>query len=167
MTLDFLRATVTGDRARATTLLGAALPEDWPDDAPVALWANRSQDEAALPWLARAVILRDTGEMIGHAGCHLPPGAPSTEAWAPGGVEIGYTILEAYRRRGYASEAVMGLVDWAASEGVTAVMATTAVGNVASQAVLGRCGFTRVGEIEGDEDGPEYVWVRQAPPDSR
>lgn len=160
---DFLRATMEGDRGRAASALGASIPDDWPDDAPVELWEIREREGLAETWGACAVILRETNEMIGHAGYHLPPGNEDIDRWARGAVEIGYTIFKAHRRRGYASEAVWGLVDWARTQGVNAVLATTAQDNVASRTVLERCGFTHQGQINGDE-GLEDVWLHESTP---
>jgi RimJ/RimL family protein N-acetyltransferase len=161
MTLQFLRATLEGDRPGAAEALHATVPEDWPDDAPVQLWEFRAREGIAETWGACAVILRATGEMVGHAGFHLPPGNAEIDRWAPGGVEIGYTIFQAHRRRGYAREATLGLVEWASTQGVHAVLATTAVDNEASRGVLLACGFQHRGQVEGDE-GTEDVWVREA-----
>jgi len=108
------------------------------------------------------IVLREANEMIGHAGFHLPPGDPVIGRWAPGGVEIGYTVFEAHRRRGYATEAVRGLLDFALARGVRNVMATTALTNYASVAVLRRCGFRHAGRIDADGE-TEDVWVRRAP----
>ena len=138
--------------------LGSPLPPDWPGDAPVEVWTQRAHDPAGLQWSARAVILRETGAMIGHAGFHLPPGADEIAEWAPGGVEIGYTVFEAYRRRGYAAEATRGLVDFARENGVPSVLATTTVGNIASRGVLQSCGFERVDQVLED-DIVEDVWI--------
>jgi [ribosomal protein S5]-alanine N-acetyltransferase len=163
MPLDFLRATIEGDRMRAAAALGATIPEDWPGDAPVELWEIREREGVAQIWGACAVILRETSEMIGHAGYHLPPGNEDIDRWAPGAVEIGYTIFEAHRRLGYASEAVRALVDWARTQGVNAVLATTAEDNLASRTVLQRSGFTHRGQIDGDE-GIEDVWLHESIP---
>lgn len=165
MPLDFLRATIEGDRPRAASALGAAIPGDWPGDAPVELWELRAREGVAETWGAYVVILRDTGEMIGHAGFHLPPGNEDIDRWAPGAVEIGYTIFEAHRRLGYASEAVRALVDWARTQGVNAVLATTAQDNLGSRTVLQRSGFIHRGQIDGGE-GIEDVWLHDSNPGS-
>ncbi len=77
-------------------------------------------------------------------------GAPD----ADGRVEIGYGIDEAYRRKGYASEAVAAVTAWALAEpDIQCVCAQTLADNAASQGVLRRNGFVRNGF--GDE-GPMF-----------
>jgi len=162
LTAALLEASLTTDRTLMSRLLGATVPDDWPGDAPIRLWLHRVRDESALPWLARAIVLRETGEMVRHAGFHLPPGDPVVSRWAPGGVEIGYTVFEAHRRRGFASEAVRGLLQFAIERDVRNVLATTAESNVASVGVLRTCGFRHAGRIHDDE-GSEDAWVWRAP----
>lgn len=77
-------------------------------------------------------------------------GAPD----AGGTVEIGYGIDKAYRRRGYATEAVGGIVSWAlAQDGVRYITAQTGPDNTISQKVLLENGFLRDGY---GEEGPLY-----------
>ena len=72
-----------------------------------------------------------------------------------GAVEIGYGVLEAYRGRGIATEAVRAAVAWAlAQPGVTAVEAETEPGNAASQRVLAKCGFLPTGKTGAE--GPRF-----------
>jgi RimJ/RimL family protein N-acetyltransferase len=111
--------------------------------------------------------------MVGHAGFHLPPrplaaalSDPSFEgdaAPATGGVvEIGYTILPADRRRGYAVEAVGALVTWALeADDVSTVLASVATDNEASHAVLRRVGgFRPIGTCRDDDGTLEVVYRR-------
>ena len=60
--------------------------------------------------------------------------------------ELGYWIAAGYRRRGFASELARALLDRAFSTGaVQLVEAWARTGNIASQRVLRRAGFRRVG----------------------
>lgn len=73
-----------------------------------------------------------------------------------GAAEIGYGIEEEQQGRGYATEAVKALVDWAFRQpGVTRVEAEAEEDNAASLRVLEKCGFARNG-IMGEE-GPRFV----------
>lgn len=66
-----------------------------------------------------------------------------------GDVEIGYSVLPAYRGHRYASEAVVALVAWALEQPrVSSVEAACAHDNTPSIRVLERAGFTRVSEHE-------------------
>ena len=76
-----------------------------------------------------------------------------------GSTEIGYGILEEYRNKGYASEAVDTAVRWALSRpDVTRMEAETEPYNRASQRVLEKCGFVPSGVM--GEEGPRFVRTR-------
>ena len=66
----------------------------------------------------------------------------------PNGIaEIGYGISEKYRNNGYAAEAVKAVSEWALTRPeVNALESETDPDNKASQRVLEKCGFVRVGE---------------------
>ena len=54
-----------------------------------------------------------------------------------GAIEIGYGIFEGFRSRGYMTEAVAGMVDWAKHQpGVKTMIAETAITNQASLKIL-------------------------------
>ena len=73
-----------------------------------------------------------------------------------GSAEIGYGIAEDYQGRGYATEALSALVDWALKQpNVTCVMAETEPSNIASQKVLSKTGFMPTGET--GEEGPLFI----------
>ncbi|GAB4037318.1 GNAT family N-acetyltransferase [Spirosoma jeollabukense] len=66
-----------------------------------------------------------------------------------GAVEIGYGTYPALRRKGYMSEMVAGLVQWAGQQpDVLRVVADTETENVASQKVLEKNKFTLFDRIE-------------------
>ena len=70
--------------------------------------------------------------------------------------EIGYGILEEYRRQGYATEAVGAACRWAFQHAeVKSLEAETETENAASQRVLEKCGF-RPNGIMGEE-GPRFT----------
>ena len=74
--------------------------------------------------------------------------------------EIGYGILEAYRGRGYAAEAVNLALQWAFRHPeVKAVEAETDPGNAASQRVLEKCGFRPMGVL--GEEGPRFIKYKE------
>lgn len=74
---------------------------------------------------------------------------------ADGMAEIGYGLLEEYRGRGYATEAVGAAVEWAMRQpGVTRVEAETEPDNRASQRVLEKCGFLPSGSF--GKEGPRF-----------
>lgn len=166
---EFLEATLAGDRARLQTLLGVEIPDAWPSR--IGLVRMRLEDlradPASAPWLLRALLLRSERRMVGHVGFHGPPGGAHLEPIAPGGAELGYTVFEPDRGRGYATEAAVALMDWALrAHGVTRFVLSISPGNVPSLRLARRLGFARVGSHIDEEDGPEDVFTRDfAEPD--
>lgn len=61
-----------------------------------------------------------------------------------GSVELGYGLVEVVRRRGFASEALIAATRCGVQNGAKQVKADTARGNLASQRVLAKAGFTEV-----------------------
>jgi [ribosomal protein S5]-alanine N-acetyltransferase len=129
-------------------LLGATMPASWPpavferDDVDRVRRALLSSDEAQT-WtlhymLRRAESLAEPPTLIGVAGFAGWP--------RPAGiVEIGYAVAEEYRRLGYATEAVVALLDRAFSDArVRVVAASTYVTIPASIRVLEKTGFALV-----------------------
>ena len=87
----------------------------------------------------------------GYKGPHTPEGM----------VEIGYSILANYQRRGFASEAVRGLLDNAYAHGdVTSVIAETLPELEPSIGVLRNAGF----ELVGDGSEPGVIRFEHVPP---
>lgn len=71
---------------------------------------------------------------------------------AEGDVEIGYSTLPAYQRKGYGTEAARALVEWLLTEeGVRSVSAQTYPRLPESIKVMERCGMRYVGD--GDDPG--------------
>lgn len=159
----FLRTSLDGDAAGAAALLGAALPEEWAELAPVLRLRLRQLEQAPEhePWLTRAIVLAGEARVIGVGGFHGPPGGAWLREVAPGGVEFGYTIFARDRRRGYASEAGAALVRWASEEhGVRRFVLSIGPENLPSAGLAQKLGFQRAGEWVHEERGLEHVWLR-------
>jgi RimJ/RimL family protein N-acetyltransferase len=84
-------------------------------------------------WIHQILV---DGVVVGDIGFHGPP----TPELA---VEIGYSVVPAWRGRGIATRACALIVQQAWHDGAFAVVAETDADNVASQAVLLRNGFQR------------------------
>ena len=92
--------------------------------------------------------------MIGHAGFHGPPGVNAVKV--ADAVEVGYSVFEPYRRRGYATEVVRALIDWASSKhGIRHFVASISPENEPSLALVRRLGFEQTGRHWDEEDGEE------------
>jgi len=156
---------VEGRRADAVASIGAGLPEWWPDEDDARFLRFRMlqarRDPEAADWLVRAVVLRAARTVVGHAGFHGPPGVNALAD--PGAVEIGYTVFPPFRRRGYALEAVDGLIRWAGERGVETFVASVGPANEPSLAFVRRLGFEHVGEHWDDEDGRELEFRLSVP----
>lgn len=152
-TLDLLRAELDSP-ARFAERLGLAVPDGWPpgeyDEGAIRWVVGKLEEDASRSeWWFYYVVRRATAEapaaLVGCAGYKGPPDESGT-------VEIGYSVLPAEQRRGYASEATRGLLDHAfAHPGVRRVIAQTLPHLVPSIGVLDKCGFRLVGP--GFEDG--------------
>jgi RimJ/RimL family protein N-acetyltransferase len=150
-----LEALLAGDRQAARRAHGRDLPDEFFDPGRHGFLEIQLARMAARPsgrgWCARAMVRTDDGVVIGDCGFHGPPADV-------GRAEVGYMVLEPYRRRGYAVEAVGGLVDLARSEGEAAVFASVRPDNVASLAVVARLGFRPTGVQVDETDGEELVF---------
>jgi [ribosomal protein S5]-alanine N-acetyltransferase len=158
MSPAFMAASLGGRRADAEGELGATVPADWPGKAERFLRIrldDLAHDPSAAPWLIRATVLREPARvMVGHVGFH---GEPSSE----GVVEIGYTTFPPFQRQGFAKEAAVGLLHWAAGdERVKRFRASVGPWNAPSLALVEALGFRRVGTQIDEEDGEELVFER-------
>jgi RimJ/RimL family protein N-acetyltransferase len=137
-------------------LLQAEVPPDWPPgeyDRPAQEFFFKRLESGgpeATGWYVWYAVLRSTsggpGTLIGSGGFFGPPN--------PAGiVEIGFSILPAWRARGFARELAAGLIDFASNDPRTRIIiAHTTTMNIASCTVLERSGFRPVGPgLEPDQ----------------
>ena len=133
------------DRAHFAELLGAEVPPDWPpplNDDNTMHWtrAYHVQYPDAGGWTTWYFLLRQPGRkplLIGNGGF-------KGKRVAEGACEIGYSVMDAHQRHGYATEVVAALVAWAFNDpGVARVVAHTLPELTASIRVLEKNGFTR------------------------
>jgi len=72
-------------------------------------------------------------------------GEPNTD----GEVEIGYGTYDEFRKRGFMTEAVGGMIRWAKNQPtVKSIIASTEKNNMASYSVLEKTNFIKIGETE-------------------
>jgi ribosomal-protein-alanine N-acetyltransferase len=147
-TVPHLEAELSGAEALGV-MLDVPVAEGWPpgdlDRHALEFFKARLQaaGESAVGWYNWYGIALDADgrrdSLVASAGYLGPPEDD-------GSVEIGYSVVPAARRRGYATE----LVEFLAARAfkfhpVRAVTAHTLESNAASAGVLLRCGFIRVG----------------------
>ena len=161
LSLAAMEALLDGRRSEAASVSGVGVPEGWPDEHDSRFLALRARQLRDNPeraeWPVYAVVLREPHRpMIGHAGFHGPPGINSVRA--DDGVEFGYTVFEAFRRRGYATEAAQALLEWARGRGIRHFVLSVAPTNDPSLAMVRRFGFEQTGSQWDEEDGEELVF---------
>jgi [ribosomal protein S5]-alanine N-acetyltransferase len=77
-------------------------------------------------------------------------------------VELGYVVFTAHWRRGYAEEALTGLMRWALQcHGVTLFVVSISPDNDPLTKLAGKLGFRRIGQHVDPVDGIEYVYLRE------
>lgn len=115
-------------------------------------WAAGYTMERAVQWCTRFAHLdiatgvqfalepRHGGRLVGSAGVHRAD-------WERGDAEIGYWIAPWARRRGYATEVTRAVSEYLFERGFQRVHLVIAAGNLASQAVAKKAGFTREGVL--------------------
>ena len=130
---------------RLAAAAGLIVPPEWPPehwDASALEWLlNTMAQYPEAPGWCRLVALKSPGTpiVIGTCGCVGPPEATDD-------VEIGYSILPAFQRRGYATEAAGALVEWIfAFAHVRSVNAQTFPHLEGSLGVMRRLGFVEAG----------------------
>lgn len=140
-----LRLLELSDAAAMTRLLGH-------DSEALQLSASMADPltlEAAQEWISRrtapdqrvfGILLMRSGEFIGSIGFGGPREMP----------HVGYWIGRPHWNRGYATEAVLGLIEYARWLGIPALQADTFPNNPASSRVLTKAGFTYTGQISLD-----------------
>jgi [ribosomal protein S5]-alanine N-acetyltransferase len=159
MTPAFLEAVLDDRREEAAALLGLEIPDEFPADTERAFLGLRLRQMRGDPrfetWCPNAVAL--DGTMIGHAGYHGPPGVNATQNQEA--VEFGYTIFEAWRGNGYATQAAVMLMDRAEElAGIRHFVLAVSPDNDPSLAIVQKLGFVRTGEQMDEEDGLEHIF---------
>jgi RimJ/RimL family protein N-acetyltransferase len=142
------RAAVTSS-AELARLLQVEVPRDWPPPLikhRQAAWAARLEAEPQLAgWSAWYIVQVSTPMLVGSIGFTGRPDAEGT-------VECGYAMVPKFERRGYATEAMGGLIDWVFSHPeVRRIRAHTLPQLTGSIRVLTKNGLSHVGD--GDQPG--------------
>jgi RimJ/RimL family protein N-acetyltransferase len=154
-TIELMQADLAGQVALSQAL-DAIVPAEWPPelfDRPAVKYGIRQlQHRAEAGWSFWYLLRPENGKWRVLGVCGFK-GRPDEQ----GSVEIGYSILHPYRSKGYASEAVSRLVEWAFTHHtVNEVSAETFPHLSQSIRVLEKNGFRRAGA------GSEYGVIRFA-----
>ncbi|WP_096438933.1 GNAT family N-acetyltransferase [Alteribacter populi] len=121
------------------------IEDDYPCGEHMTDFLKKLEEDAAIdgwgPW-----VVFQNGKAIGDIGFKGEPTPIGT-------VEIGYGFMTDFRNKGYATEGVKALIEWAfQNERVEKVLAECAVDNVPSIRVLEKLGF----DVFVEKDGMIY-----------
>jgi RimJ/RimL family protein N-acetyltransferase len=160
ITLAMVEAVLLGRREDAEALVGARMPERWPNRELIerafamSLETVRAAPDARL-WGAQVMIADAATARRRVIGSVVFRGQPD----ADGTAEIAYGVDEASQGQGFATEAVGACTRWALNEGgAKAVQATTFGWHRASIRVLEKVGMRRVGQREHETLGEMWVY---------
>jgi RimJ/RimL family protein N-acetyltransferase len=157
ITLPLVEAVLAGRRDHAEQLAEARFPEAWPGRAlierafccPV---DKLREDPASHLWGGRLMIARGGERVV--VGSVIVNG-PHDD----GTVEVGYGVENASQGKGYATEAVRAVIDWALVQPrVRRVTATTFPWHKASLRVIEKAGMRAAGTVEHDFLGEMLVF---------
>ena len=147
-----------------TKLVGFPKPPSIQDNQD---WLNKTLDAYEVDGLGQlAIYLKETGEFIGRGGLRVveiekyPKEDLTKWFWYRGSApknievmhstEIGYTFSAQHWGKGYATEAVRALCQYAFTQNIDkTIVAVTFPENIASIRVLEKSGFAKTGEIDG------------------
>jgi len=149
-TVEWLEALVAGDAVFAHRFAVPVVPgwAGFPEAVPVPLAAARAGEPAM--WGSHLLFGED-GALVGFGGWK---GAPRNRV-----AELGYAVAPERQGQGIATGAVRELFERGRAAGLRAVVAHTLPEASASTAVLRRCGFACVGEVDDDGDqGVVWRW---------
>lgn len=150
-------------REHLARLLRAMVGPDWPpgeydQDAREFFWVRlREEGVSAMGWYLWYAIRRgepgDPTSVVGAAGYMGPPDGQ-------GRVEIGFSVMPAWRSMGHATEMTQALIRNAFAEvRVRKILAHAAPDNAASRRALGKCGFVLV-EMDEERGGYRFELTR-------
>ncbi|MRR52257.1 MAG: N-acetyltransferase [Rhodocyclaceae bacterium] len=142
-----------GDLTQLAQGLQAEVPSNWPmplydSDARSHFLRVVSENPEAVGWTTWYILLAESTRTMTLVGAVGACGLPDVD----GTIVIGYSILDQFQGKGYATEALCGFLKWARQHPrLRRVFADTYPRLVASIRVLERNGFIRCGK--GTEEG--------------
>ncbi|HLQ66023.1 MAG TPA: GNAT family N-acetyltransferase [Candidatus Limnocylindrales bacterium] len=153
------------DRAEMARLLGVAVPGTWPpplnDEASIRYFLRFTLEHPGAVgygcwyWMLKPTKRSGAALLIGNGGFK---GLPSED----GTIEVGYSVLEGYQGKGYATEGVRALIEWAFRDSrVRRVIAETMTDGAASQRVLRKNGFAPAEEAAAEAGAVRFALSRE------
>ncbi|MGE7690329.1 GNAT family N-acetyltransferase [Lysinibacillus sp. NPDC097214] len=100
------------------------------------------EDSPLSGWGVRLVINKETNTIIGDIGFKGKPNSENT-------VEVGYGVIPSAQNKGYATEAVKEIIEWAFSfKNVNKVIAECLVDNFSSTRLLEKLNMNNIGVVD-------------------
>lgn len=143
------------NKSDLAAILHVTIPNSWPNfPEAFSLPVNESHKSEQHPndWRGYFFIDPKNRVLVGNGGFKGEPDDSGT-------IEIGYEIASEHWNRGFATEAVQGMIAYAfAHKDVHAVIAHTLAEINASNNVLQKVGMKFVAEIDDPEEGKIWQW---------
>ena len=137
--------------ASAPTRAGLIRPPDGVDEPSVLNVIRRMTMRLTEAGCHGAWLVVADGEVVGLCSYKTPP--------SDGQAEIGYGIAASRRNLGHGTLAVRAIIDIARRDpALKALVAETEIANPASEHVLEKNGFCRVGQRDDPDDGLVTMW---------
>jgi ribosomal-protein-alanine N-acetyltransferase len=162
LTPECLRAMRDGNRAAASDSGGFTVSSD------CSLLGHPSiqrrlrmieKDPEQHPWMYRAIVRHCDNAMVGHISFHHKAPDPDLLEFSSNAVELGYAIDARQRRKGYAKESALAMMEWANRQRVETFCLSISPDNMPSLGLAESMGFRKVSERMDETDGLEYVYV--------
>jgi len=162
LTTECLHAMLHGDYAKAGAINGFAISPN------CSLLRHPSiprrldlieKDPEQFPWMYRAIVRKDDNAMVGHISFHHMAPDPDLLEYSGNAAELGYAIDTDQRRKGYAKESVLAMLDWAHKREVTTFFLSISPKNYPSLMLADSLNFKKISERIDDTDGLEYVFI--------
>jgi [ribosomal protein S5]-alanine N-acetyltransferase len=136
--------TGSGSHDALAAALEVTVPPAWPPplfaDNQASLPRRLEAEPALVGWTIWYAVQTEPPTLVGTIGFMGPPDAD-------GAIEIGHSMLEQFQRRGFATEAMGALIDWAFShDEVRIIRARVLASQEQSIRVLEKSGLSFIGE---------------------
>lgn len=161
---QFMRLCLLAEHQLAAEQLNSPVHDAW-----LSQWrliASRlkavQEDPSYQPWGMRAILLKHSGQMIGHTGFHTRPDPVYLADIGTGGIELGYEIYPDWRRQHLGKEAVLAMLRYAKSIGAQRFILSIAPDNQASRRLAASCGFRQFGERLYPQEDMEWLFRLEA-----
>ena len=162
LTTDCLRAFLGGEYLQAGALGGFKVTSECTLLGHASLRRRLAMIEAdpeQHPWMYRAIVRKDDNLMVGHISFHHKAPDPDLLVYSDNAAELGYAIELGQRRKGYAKESAIGMMDWALRQRVHTFILSISPMNIPSITMAESMGFRRIAERTDETDGLECVYM--------